>query len=194
MKLKITLFVLFLLSFSAARAQTVFDTYVDFNNAVYQGQTATAFTLADQIINSKEKLPAKSEVNFYQKLGRLYETQQQAAKAIMYYERVAAAEPNYYTAQRALGYLYMQRTNELGKKLNASAANKTAYLQNMAEYKKAVTKCLPYLEKAQACDPDDQTLNTIKSLYHAIGDDAGIKSLDGRLKQMSANCVSLLTN
>jgi hypothetical protein len=44
-----------------------------------------------------------------------------------------------------------------------------------------IKKALPHLEKAQACDPDDQTLNLIKLLYRNIKDQHGIDTLPARL-------------
>ena len=63
----------------------------------------------------------------------------------------------------------------------------------MQDYKKAVLKALPHLEKAQACDPSDETLTMIQQLYRNMKDDAGLKSLKARLTTLSKNCQDLLT-
>jgi len=104
--------------------------------------------------------------------------------AIMYYNRVVAAQPNYYVAHRALGYLYIKDIS--GKPANEVVVD--------AAYIDKIKKALPHLEKAQACDPDDQTLNLIKLLYRNIKDQHGIDTLPARLAQLKKNCEDLLSS
>jgi len=51
---------------------------------------------------------------------------------------------------------------------------------------------LPHLEKAQACDPSDETLAIIKTLYKNINDTEGLNKLNDRLKLLSQNCIDVL--
>ena len=55
-------------------------------------------------------------------------------------------------------------------------------------------KALPQLEKAQACDPSDDTLGIIKSLYQKINDQASLSTLDDRLRLLSKNCIDILND
>lgn len=66
--------------------------------------------------------------------------------------------------------------------------------QLTSAYNINVKKALPHLEKAQACDPSDDTLAIIKSLYKSINDTDGLSTLDSRLKQLSKNCIDILTD
>src|SRR5206468_6238412 len=98
------------------------------------------------------------------------------------------AEPNYYVAQRALGYLYNDQSEEIQLKLYLAKKDSPGYASLFDSYQKAVHKSLPYLEKAQACDADDNTLDLIKTLYMNIHDDAGLNSLNSRLTGSGKNC------
>jgi tetratricopeptide (TPR) repeat protein len=67
-----------------------------------QGETDKALTLGEDIIPNADKLKANARNNFYYAIGNLYENDGQSVKAVEYYEKVAAAVPNYYVVQRAL--------------------------------------------------------------------------------------------
>jgi tetratricopeptide (TPR) repeat protein len=121
----------------------------------------------------------------------MYEDNKQLDKAQPYYERVAAAVPDYYVVHRALGYLYLEDAKHLERAMNA-APDKATRETLMEAYEKAVRKALPHLEKAQACDPSDETLALIKMLYRNIKDNAGVASLNTSLKEMSQHCIDIL--
>ncbi len=176
-----------------AKAQTadeVYNQYLDFNLRRFEGEAAKALQLGDKILPNVAKLPLKSQVVFYGSLAKLYEDDNQSVEAIPLYEKVATAQPDYYVAHRALGYLYSKQADELYTKLQAAPGDK----ETTAAYKTVVLKALPHLEKAQACDPSDETLALIKTLYTNIHDDAGLQSLSARLKTLSKNCVDILTD
>ncbi|MBB5395935.1 lipopolysaccharide assembly protein LapB [Mucilaginibacter sp. AK015] len=178
-----------------SRAQTaddVYNQYLDFNLARLQGETDKALTLGQDLIPNLDKLKANARINFYYAIGNLFENDGQSVKAQEYYEKVAAAVPDYYVVQRALGYLYMKDVTALGDKLNANRFNKDEAKRLTSLYTAAVKKALPCLEKAQACDPNDDTLSLIKSLYKNINDAQGAATLNGRLKALSKNCIDLL--
>jgi tetratricopeptide (TPR) repeat protein len=185
---KKTILLLFILCSSfLAKAQTadeVYDKYLDFNAKRLEDNDITdALKAGEAILPNVGKLPPKSRIAFYNGLAKLYEDNSQSVEAIPLYEMVAAAEPNFYVVHRALGYLYVKAANELLEKTNKVTD----------QYKAAVLKALPHLEKAQACDPSDETLTLIKSLYTNIHDDAGLNSLSSRLKALSQNCIDILT-
>jgi hypothetical protein len=55
-------------------------------------------------------------------------------------------------------------------------------------------KALPHLEKAQACDPSDDTLEIIKTLYQKLNDQQSLGTLNDRLKQLHTNCIDILND
>lgn len=171
----------------------VYNLYLDFNEAEFANQLQVELLKADSILQSSEKLPPKAETHFYRSLAKLYEEQNQPEKSIFYNEKVVAAVPDFYTSHRALGYLYLLPINGLIEKINQNKNNAVAYKKYQQQYFGVIKKALPHLEKAEACDHDEQTLNLIKSLYQKIGDKAGLASLDDRLKAMRSHCVELLT-
>lgn len=194
--LKKALLILFI-SFSAMAvyAQTadeVYNQYLDFNLARLQGETDKALTLGQDIIPNADKLKGNVRNNFYYSLGNLFENDGQSVKAIEYYEKVAAAVPNYYVVQRALGYQYLKQVDDLSTKINAAKSDINENKRLTTLYIAAVKKTLPYLEKAQACDPNDDTLALIKTLYKNIKDTQGLATLNTRLSTLSKNCIDLL--
>ncbi|MES2426197.1 MAG: hypothetical protein V4560_04460 [Bacteroidota bacterium] len=190
---KKTLILLFIICFNlTAKAQTadeVYNQYLDFNLKRFEGSSTDALKLGEVILPNADKLPAKSKVSFYNALAKLYEDDSQSVEAIPLYEKVILVQPDYYVAHRALGYLYLKPADELWAKLQADNTNK----EIAALYKIAVLKALPHLEKAQACDPTDETLTLIKTLYNNIHDDASLRSLNTRLAALKKNCVDILT-
>jgi tetratricopeptide (TPR) repeat protein len=191
---KKAIFLLVILCFAvrakAQNADTVYNRYLDFNLKRLKGNTSTALKLGESILPNVKLLPDKSRISFYASLAKLYEDDNQSVEAIPLYEMVVAAQPNYYVAHRALGYLYLKPADELYTKRQANANdNEIAEL-----YKASVQKALPHLEKAQACDPSDETMTLIKKLYTNIHDDTSLKSLDKRLAALSKDCIDILSD
>lgn len=181
-KLRLLLLAGLLLTFCRVSAQTadeVYNQYLDFNLARLQGEKDKALSLGEDLLPNVEKLKANARISFYYSIGNLYENNAQSVKAIECYEKVVAAVPDYYVAQRGLGYLYAKQADDL----RATGG---------AGYPALVRKALPHLEKAQACDPDKDTLDLIKLMYTQIHDTAGLFTLNKRLKQLSKSCVDLL--
>ena len=191
-------YLLILILFSivfASKAQTageVYDDYLDFNLARFQGEKDKISDLGEKIIPNAAKLPDKARVNFYCSIAKVYEDENQAIKAIFYYEKVVEAEPKYYVAHRALGYLYLAKAKEIEASLNNSATNKDVKLNE--DYLLTVNKALPHLEKAQACEPDENTLKEIKLLYKNIDDTERLKNLPDKLLFLSKDCIDILTD
>ncbi|AYL94058.1 hypothetical protein [Mucilaginibacter celer] len=185
--LVLILFMLITATISKAQsADEVYDRYLDFNLARLQGEEDKATDLAEQLMKDTLKLAPKVRVNFYNSAAKLYEDGSQSVKAIELYERVVAAQPQYYVAHRALGYLYLKNIPDADKPLDKPSTNQ--------DYIKTVKKSLPQLEKAQACDADENTLTLIKTLYKNIGDSAALASLDNRLKTLQKGCIDILSD
>ncbi|HEY2580688.1 MAG TPA: hypothetical protein VGI43_02725 [Mucilaginibacter sp.] len=179
-------------AFAQSAADSVYNKYLDFNLARLQGEQDRVLELGKEIIPNADKLPEKARINFFFAAGKMYEDNDQPGKAFFYYQKVVAAVPNYYVVHRALGYLYLDDVRVIEKQLNAAQTDKALNDKLAASYEKAVRKTLPHLEKAQACDPSDETLTIIKLLYKNIKDTNGLNSLDTRLKTLSQNCTDVL--
>jgi hypothetical protein len=181
----------------SAKAQTadeIYESYLDFNLARLEGRKVKALELGEDILPNAQKLNDKARTSFYYSMGNLYENDSQSVKAQTYYEKVAAAVPDYYVARRALGYLYLKNAEDIATKLNAAKSN-IAENKRLADlYAQAVKKALPHLEKAQACDPSNETLALIKMIYKNINDQQGLNSLNSRLTELSKNCIDLLSD
>ncbi|MDR3694305.1 hypothetical protein [Mucilaginibacter sp.] len=177
----------------APSADSVYSKYLDFNLARFQGEQDKVMELGEAIIPYADKLPEKTRVNFYFGAGKMYEDDNQPDKALPFYEKVAAAVPDYYVAHRALGYLYLDKAKKIEGRMN-SASDKATKDSLFADYVKVVQRALPHLEKAQACDPSDDTLNIIKDLYTKSHNTAGQNSLNNRLKQLNKDCMDVLSD
>ena len=139
-------------------------------------------------------MPEKARVNFFCSIAKVYEDENQSVKAIFYYEKVVEAEPKYYVAHRALGYLYLAKANEIEISLNNLAKKTNEYIKLNEDYSAAVNRALPHLEKAQACEPDDDTLKEIVLLYKKINDTEHLKTLTSRLNLLNKDCIDILTD
>lgn len=172
----------------------IYNQYLDFNEAQSKNENTKAMLKADSILHSSEKLPIKAQTSFYRRLAKLYEDENQPEKAIIYNEKVLQVVPNFYISHRALGYLYLLPMNTLVEKMNRAKNNASEHQKYEAQYFKLIKTALPHLEKAEACDHDDATLDLIKSLYQKLNDKIGLAGLDKRLKLLRENCVDLLTD
>lgn len=186
------LLIAFIVPVYAQYNTSVYNQYLDFNEARSENHPNVALQKADSILHNSEKLPAKTQINFYRSLAKLYEDQNELDRAIIYNEKVVAAVPDYYVSHRALGYLYLSDTSSLIKKIDQAKTNPSEQAKYQTQYFKLIKTALPHLEKAEACDHDDNTLNLIKSLYLKLNDRTGLASLDNRLKLLRKNCIDLL--
>jgi tetratricopeptide (TPR) repeat protein len=189
------LLLLFIGYFSHAQsADSVYNQYLDFNLARFQGEQDKVLTLGEAILPNADKLPEKARINFYFSVGKMYEDDERPEKALPYYLKVADAVPDYYVVHRALGYIYYENSKAIALKRDAAKNDKKLHDQLSADYVNAVKKTLPHLEKAQACDPSNETLDIIKTLYQNIKDAGGLSTLDNRLKELSKHCIDILTD
>jgi tetratricopeptide (TPR) repeat protein len=178
----------------AQDAKSVYDHYLDFNLARLQGETKAALDIGVILLDDVDSLPAKSRISFYNSMGKLCEDNGQPERATPYYEKVIAAVPNYYVAHRALGYIYLAPANDLFSELQGSKRTDANYAHVKEAYKAAATKALQHLEIAQACDPGDDTLLIIKTLYKNMGDTTSIGTLNERLAKLTKNCLDILSD
>lgn len=186
-------FILFIFLSNSAISQTPVDQYYDFSLHLSEGDADKAMSIAEKLIPSASSLSKKQQAIFYFKLGRLYEDSKSTAKAITFYQKSLALEPNYYVPHLAVGYLYLNIANSLATKIKQEKTNANAHQRYMTEYKGILKRALPHLEKAMACDPNDQVLTSIKNAYLALDDISTFKSLDSRIDELNKNCVTVLT-
>jgi tetratricopeptide (TPR) repeat protein len=183
---------------TVSRAQSadslLFNKLGDFDLARANNDNGQALRIGEEILPDTAKLSVKTRTSFFGRLAKLYEDDGQDAKAIVYYQKVVRSVPDYYVAHRALGYLYDNDAEEIHLKLYQTKSNDPAYKSLADNYKAEVLKALPHLEKAQACDPDDDTLDLIKTLYENIHDLAGLDSLSGRLSVLGSHCIDILSD
>lgn len=192
---KILLLLLLGSAFIRSKAQTpdsLFTKLGDFDAARFNQDVDGAIRLGEAILPDTAKLDAKLRTSFFDKLAKAYVDIDEEKKALPYFEKVAAAAPDYFVAQRGLGYIYDDEAEEIQLKLYITPKSDPSYRVLSETYRNAVLKALPHLEKAYACDPDDDTLDLIKTLYQNVHDDAGINGLGDRLQSLAKNCVDLL--
>lgn len=176
---------------SAAFSQDLVDNYYEFGGALTEGRESAAVMLAEKILPEVSSLSEKRQAIFYYKLAGLHENMRNADQAILFYEKTLKLEPDYYVPHMALGYLYISKANQMVPKLNAEK-DKLARDNFIREYNSNMRKAIPFLEKAMACDPNEQLLASIKNAYDSLKDAAGFSGLDQRLKGLEKNCVTLL--
>jgi tetratricopeptide (TPR) repeat protein len=195
---KIIFLLLFGLVTLLSRAQTtdslLFNKLGDFDLARFNNDQGEAIRIAESILPDTAKIAPKTRTSFFARLAKLYDDDDQDAKAIIYYQKVIATTPDYYLAQRALGYLYDEAAEEIHLKLYITKSDDPQYQALFNSYKAGVLKALPHLEKAQACDPNDDTLDLIRILYQNIHNDQGLNSLGSRLKNSAKNCIDILSD
>jgi len=187
---------LMLTALQSAISQTkkIEDLYLDYTQVRNSPNRKAAKEKALALLDRKTELNAKQLANVNFHLAGLYEENKEPELAIPHYEQVIKLVPGYYVAHRAMGFINLKKCDVLGRKVSAAAQAKNAALhaESFKGYKKQVLLTLPYLEKSQACDPDDNTLNIITNLYKSIKDTQSLASLDNRLKELAKDNVSLL--
>src|SRR5581483_10963675 len=112
---------LFGLIATLAKAQvtdtTLLNKLGDFDIANLNNDSYDALIIGESILPDTAKIPQKSRIIFFAKLAKDYDDTEQDDKATYYYEKVSVAEPDYYVAQRALGYLYNEQAEDIQLKL-----------------------------------------------------------------------------
>ncbi|UKT62946.1 tetratricopeptide repeat protein [Pedobacter mucosus] len=178
-----------------AQKQDIKNLYFDYLQVRMDAdEQPEAITKALELLNRKTELNKTQLGNVTYHLGRLYEETGDIEKAIPYYESSIKMTPGYYVPYRALGFYNFERSNSLLKKINDAilAKNNQLIATLNKDYNILALKTIAYLEKSQACDPDDETKGMIINLYKNIKNDAAIGTLDTRLKKLSTDCITLL--
>lgn len=194
---KIILSLLLIVGFKTASAQNqnlkdLYFDYLQIRMETLKSDEAIEKSLA--LLQRSSELNAKQIANVNYHLGRLYEGEQEMEKAIPYYETSIKLTPGYYVPYRALGFWYFSKAQDLYQKAFRIDKIKQAelYQKAFAEFKLMATKSLGNLEKAQACDPDEETLSMIVDLYKQMKEEKSENTLKTRLAQLSVGCISLL--
>ena len=195
---KNTFFILLLFvtvtSFAQTKDSVLYNKLGDFDMARFYNESQTAIRIGESILADTAKLTPKALVSFYGRLAKLYEDNEQGEKAMIYYAKVIAAVPDYYVAQRAYGYLADSIAEEVHLKIHQLKSNDPSRNALFEQYKEEVLKALPHLEKAQACDPNDQDMDMIRTLYQNIHGEQQLATLNERLVTLSKNCVDILSD
>lgn len=184
--------VLLILFAQTSFSQTVLENYDQFGGAVTNGEDATAFSLADKILPEAASLSGRQQAIFYYKLAGIHEAKQHQKEAVDFYQRSLKLEPDFYVPHLALGYLYLGFVKELSEKLNAEKRDPALQVKYKNDYNSHLRKALTHLEKAMACDPNEEALKIIKSGYQTLKDTTALSSLDARLKELAKNCMTVL--
>lgn len=193
---RIILALLLTASFQTAFSQSgkIEDLYMDYTTVRNSPDQKAAKEKTQALLARSAELNEKQVANVNYHMARICEEQKQPDLAIPHYEKVIKMVPGYYVAQRALGFLLLEKSNVLANKVTtaAKAKNATLHAESFKAYKKQILALLPYLEKSQACDADERTLQTITNLYKSIKEPGLFNTLSTRLKEKGADCVTLL--
>lgn len=195
-KKHLLIYALLFLGFHAvAQTKTVHEGYEAFKQ--YRNTNADQPKLLLKMLTllaDSNQLSVKQITNVQYHIGRIYEEMEQPDDAIGYYEKSLKREPDYEVVHRALGFIYLAKTKPFVEQMNLANKNKDAVANAKAynSYKKVIQKAIPYLEKYQACSPDEETLAIIGNLYKSIKDTQAMLTLPERLKTLSLKCVTLL--
>jgi tetratricopeptide (TPR) repeat protein len=194
-KIFLTLSLLFISYFSSlAQNKSIADAYFDFTVIRSAKGNAESVETSLALLKRSSELTPKQITNIEYHIGRMYEEMGNVDSAIPHYENSLKGEPDYFVIHRALGFIYLSKTKPFVAQMNEANKSKDAIANAKAFvlYKEMVQKAIPYLEKYQACEPDDETLTIITNLYKSIKDTQSVTTLETRLKPLAAKCVSLL--
>ena len=184
--------ILLILLAKTSFSQTVLENYDQFGGAVTNGEETIAFSLAEKILPEVASLTPRQQAIFYYKLAGIYEGKQHQKEAVDFYQRSLKLEPDFYVPHLALGYLYLGMVNELARQVNAEMKDSALQTKYKNEYNAHLRKALTHLEKAMACDPNEEALKIIKNGYQTLKDPAALSSLDARLKELAKSCLTVL--
>lgn len=147
-----------------------------------------------KLLTRSSELNKKQVTSVTYHLARLYEGEGEMDKALPYYEKSILLNPDYYVPYRALGFYYFDQAIDLWQAVSRIDEKNTPneYAKALDVFKIIAIKTNFYLEKAQACDPDEETLSMIEDLYKNLKDQKALQNLDQRLKSKSKKCVTLL--
>ncbi len=139
-----------------------------------------------KVVNDLIKLTESDPTNYsiFFVLGTIYGDETNAemydmAKAVSYYESAIALKADYYDAVYNLGALYINESNKLQVKANDLPLTETKEYDRITEEANVlIRKALPYLEKSNELQPDNQeTIQVLKSIYTRFKMDEQLKKL-----------------
>lgn len=151
----------------------------EINSYLAQGKGAR---VVDDLKSLVEKDPSNYSIFFV--LGTIYGDETNEAmydkdKAEMYYEKAIELNPEYYDAIYNLGALYINESNKLQVTANDLPLSETEKYNKITEEANAIIKkALPYLEKANELQPNnEETIAVLKSIYSRFNMADKLKSL-----------------
>lgn len=192
--MKKTLSACLILVSTCAAAQSVEADYNEFKMLCSVGNAEKALEAAQSIEPRADSLPRLKKAVFFNEVARLYEGKNESEKSLSYYSKVIKLEPHYYVPYLASGYLYLATANRLVPVINASKQNKAKFDTHVAAYKSCLRKAVPLLEKALACDPNEQVAAALNRCYEALKDQNLRNGMKGRVEALGKDCVSLLAD
>lgn len=103
--------------------------------------------------------------SYYRAKGTLYDKMEQPDKAAEMYTKALEIDPNDFIAQYSLGYIKMNKVNDMRAKVMDIQDN-DAYNKALMELLNEYEKLVPLFQKALEMKPgDSNTLHALKSLY-----------------------------
>lgn len=192
--MKYIFLLILLLFFKVGFAQDASKQFIDFTIAISAGEFNEAMALTKDMNLESSNLSNRKKAIIYFKTAAYYEnSKKNIDETIGYYEKCLKYEPNYFVPHLALGYLFLNKANEMSVKINNERGNIALRNKYIAEYKANLKNALPHFEKAMACDPNDQVLTSIKKVCGALKDTDSLSSLDSKLVILRKECIDFLS-
>lgn len=115
--------------------------------------------------------------------GASYDQMGKVDKAMETYAKAIELDPNYFDPNYNLGALYVNKAAEIQEAMNALPLDAVdEYNAKKDEMEGILKQALPYLEKADEIQPDDQyTLNSLKEIYSRLKMYDKVKEINARL-------------
>lgn len=117
--------------------------------------------------------------------GASYDVLGNNDKAMDAYKKAIELDPDYFDPNYNLGALYVNKAAEIQEKMNALPLDAVdEYNAKKIEMEDFLKQALPYLEKADEIQPDDQyTLNSLKEIYSRLKMYDKVKEINARLER-----------
>ena len=127
----------------------------------------------------------KDNATIFYAAGVSYDVLEDFDKAASAYKRAIELDPNYFDANYNLGALYVNKAAVIQEEINALPLDANdEYQAKQTEMKDFLKQALPYLEKADELQPDDQyTLTSLKEIYSRLSMYDKVKEINARLER-----------
>ncbi len=118
-------------------------------------------------------------------VGTNYDQMGKFEEAENYYKKAIELNPDYFDANYNLGALYVNQAIEISKAANELPLNEEKKYKELKDQEtELLRKSLPYIEKADSLQPNDQyTLRSLKDIYTRLGMMDKLKSINERLNK-----------